>query len=283
MAAAVELRVSNHPISDDEFQGVTLLWDEGYQDDRVISIPRYIDQHSSRLKKRYLKFIYDLGETEITKKKLSEYFNYPDGYSIWWASAIVEKSPLKSPEITDCIKLFALGELIELYKPKVIYSILRKKNINEAIKWMCEKRHISYKPKYYFIGLCIEKPIYKSFPHVIQSLAFLIRYFYLRFNFTFNTNQVFQGGRSVFIISYFAHLSEQSCLRGIFYSYQWGELIHKFLKKNIFVNIAQIYLSTSIAKNSTEAIGIAKKFNKNSYGKSSHFFIDSFFKPSYSH
>ena len=63
---------------------------------------------------------------------------------------------------------------------------------------------------------------------------------------------------------------------GIFYSYQWGELINNFFKKKIFVNIAQIYLSTSMAKNSTNAINIVKKFNKNAHEISTHNFLDSF-------
>ena len=74
MSVSIDLYINHYLIIDNDFQGITLLWDEGYQDNRVISIPKYLDQHSSRLKKRYLKFIYDLGEKKISEKKISEYF-----------------------------------------------------------------------------------------------------------------------------------------------------------------------------------------------------------------
>ena len=40
----------------------------------IISIPKLVEENSDKLKKRYLSFVYSLGEEKLEGKKLSEHF-----------------------------------------------------------------------------------------------------------------------------------------------------------------------------------------------------------------
>lgn len=56
-------------------------------------------------KKNYLRFVHDLGERGLVRE-----FVMPDsGFSLWWSSRVVEKSPLKSDSYRELIALLASG------------------------------------------------------------------------------------------------------------------------------------------------------------------------------
>ena len=60
-----------------------------------------------------MKFIHELGESKFKGKRIVDYLDVGDGFSIWWMTLLAEKNPLKSPCIYDCIRLLALEEIFK--------------------------------------------------------------------------------------------------------------------------------------------------------------------------
>ena len=73
-----------------------LIW-SGYEElENQISILKYIENNSHELRKRYLKWIYDLGSLKIDNIKLQAYFKNDVDISLWWMSHFIEKNHTKT-------------------------------------------------------------------------------------------------------------------------------------------------------------------------------------------
>ena len=89
-----------------------LIWN-GYQDKQnFTSIPKYLEDNANKFKKKYIEFIHDIGTKNISNKNLSQLLKINKNYNLWWMSLLTEKSHYKSPRIKDCLKLFALEEML---------------------------------------------------------------------------------------------------------------------------------------------------------------------------
>ena len=104
-----------------------LCWKSYEKGENSISIPAYLEEHADSLRRKYLSFIHDLGETTINGKSIVEHMNIDGDFSLWWMSHIAEKSPFKSPRIYDCLRLLALEEILKERKPsKKIHEVSEK-------------------------------------------------------------------------------------------------------------------------------------------------------------
>ena len=61
------------------------------KNDKIVSIPRLVEKNSVVLKKRYLAWIFDLGETVIRGKRVVDHLEISPGFSFWWMSLISQK------------------------------------------------------------------------------------------------------------------------------------------------------------------------------------------------
>ena len=99
---------------------LVITWGDFNLNCDTISVLDYVEQHAIQLRRKYLSFIHDMGQNKVWNKTLVEYLLDRRGYNLWWMSQIAEKTYLNSPQITDCIKLFALEEILEKYNIKEI-------------------------------------------------------------------------------------------------------------------------------------------------------------------
>ena len=77
----------------------------------AVSIPALIETNADLLKKRYLAWVYELGETSIQGKRLVEHLQLRPGFSYWWMTLFAEKCNYsKSKQIDDAIRLMAFDE-----------------------------------------------------------------------------------------------------------------------------------------------------------------------------
>ena len=88
--------------------------------ENYISIPKYLDDNAEKFRKKYIEFIHDLGTKNILNKNLAQHLKINNNYNLWWMSLLIEKSHYKSPRIKDCLKLFALEEILIKNKPSEI-------------------------------------------------------------------------------------------------------------------------------------------------------------------
>ena len=107
-----------------KYHNVT-LWNDLKDNDKLISLDQLVDKNSKSLKKKYLKYIYELGsycsENEILKVK--------NKFSYWWMTSIVKKCSIEqSPHINDAIKLIALNSYIKKSKFNKLNSLIVRRS-----------------------------------------------------------------------------------------------------------------------------------------------------------
>ena len=57
-----------------------------------VSIPLLMEDKALQIKKEYLAWVHDLGESQIAGKRLIDHLALEDGLSYWWMTLFVEKS-----------------------------------------------------------------------------------------------------------------------------------------------------------------------------------------------
>lgn len=87
---------------------------------KVVTIQslQLLDQNSFRFKDQYIKWIYEISESNVgSSKNLKEFFKFDGGSaSIWWLSLINERNPYKSDSFIEFVKVATMTELVESYR-----------------------------------------------------------------------------------------------------------------------------------------------------------------------
>src|SRR5882762_609242 len=149
------------PSAADGFSGVTLLlWaaeaDSAPQHDNIVlwqgaareagvrSITEYIDIHAEEVRRRYLAWSCDFGETQVFGRRLSERFKLADGTSFWWHSVFVEQSSWKQRSLETMLKLLAFDLLIERERPAQLNFAGSDRDVNLVLRAICRRRGIRF-------------------------------------------------------------------------------------------------------------------------------------------
>lgn len=206
--------------------GDVLLWHGYGAGSGVQSVPRYLEAHAKRLRSGYLEFIHDLGEHSINGKSVAGHLDLGDGFSFWWMTRLAEKSPFKSPQLYDCLRLMALEEILVERGPAQLVLHGAPKDLSEAIEILCRNLGIRFirhsaRPSKRQWSL---RRIYLALPQPLQgliSLRHLAKNWPLR---RLERPRWFADRQAIFLCSYFFNLDPASCAVGRFHSNQWGSM-----------------------------------------------------------
>ncbi|WP_204312186.1 hypothetical protein, partial [Raoultella planticola] len=78
----------------------------------IKSLFAYIDRNSDRLRKKFLSWVFDMGEMKVNGERVIDILQIRDGLSYWWLTLFAEKCPWKETAIKDIIRILALEEII---------------------------------------------------------------------------------------------------------------------------------------------------------------------------
>lgn len=209
-------------------KGIIYTWN-GYSENQTRkSILKFVENSGDRLKCKYLEYIHDIAEFEYNNLKIREHLELKSGLSLWWMSLMAEKNPWKSPEITDCIRLIAIEEIIRKYSNKEVILSVNNKDLAKALGEMCSKLGIKFfwhprKNNYFKNIICNDRIL--SFYSKILGFSYLFYYFISRWSFKekINKNEILEN-ETVFFSSYFYNLDKNMAENGDYYSRQWGKL-----------------------------------------------------------
>jgi surface carbohydrate biosynthesis protein (TIGR04326 family) len=268
---------SDTPPSDNA--DIVYVWNGYAETDSVYSLLRYVELHAERLRWKYLAWIHDLGESRFDGKCLIDHLVLDDGLSYWWMTLFVEKSPWKSPSITDAIRLFALEEIVIKQRPGKLKLVSANRSLHEVTVDLCQSLKIEYEWEKLPSGpgrLSL-KVIYRSLPQPVQAILGFTRYLFIRWPLRkASKTDWFQGPKSLLFCSYFIHLDPDLCANGQFYSRQW-EVLPKLLHDNGFrINWIQHYLESSVVPDTGVALNWVQQFNQNRQEQGFHTFLDTF-------
>jgi len=259
-------------------EGVVYRWKGYAEEDGSYSLLRYVENNAERFRAKYLSWVHELGETMIRGKRLIDHLALGDGLSYWWLTLFVEKSPFKSP-ISDALRLMALEEILLKQRPIKVLLVSDNKFLHECIDLLCKNLHIPYRFKK-LPSLNTRKDLrwfYYLLPYAIRALFTLLRHVITHWPLRkIGSFHWFSGHSAVFFCSYFIHLDQDSCARGLFYSRQWEILPQLLEKRGIKLNWIHHYLKSSVTPNTRIATEWIRRFNENNACNAFHSFLDSF-------
>ena len=178
-------------------------------------------------KKRYLKFIYDLG-----RNGLVNLFKFPgENFSLWWFSLVAEKAPLKSDSYEKLIS--------ELLRPQNEPSVKKMALIKKTL--LFQFLNGLYAICHYMLMTIYAKKVIKDFKERHKRLV--------------NCDYT--------IVSYFPLLNKEKAEYGIFEN-KYLAPFHKLLEENHKGRYSHICLSFNIdGMGFKDAVNLVNKFSKN--------------------
>jgi surface carbohydrate biosynthesis protein (TIGR04326 family) len=228
---------SNEPIP--KLNCLIILWNVHSDDkfDNVISILDLIDLNSLDLKNKYLKFIWDLGETKVNNERLIDKLNIRPNLSFWWLTLFTEKSIYKSPQINEIIKLFAFENFIN--KSKI--EIVEINSLNNELIYILKKytnfksiKYIIYN-KFYYIKITSRI----HYLYIYEFLFSLINCIVNNFLYNNNTNKlVYSKNNQISLFDYFLNFNQETT--SIYDSDYWRSLNGYLKSKNYQINYFHI-------------------------------------------
>lgn len=253
------------------------LWTGYAESSNTRSLLRYVDANGERLRARYIAWVHDLGESRLGGERLVDHFAAGDGFSFWWMSLFVEKSPWKTPAVMEAIRLLALEEIVVAGKPSTIRVVTRREPLAEAIREFCAASSIGYER---------ERParvressgarhIGRALPHPVRAVGHLLRHSISRWRLRKAPRRGwFDGPDAVFFVSYFIHLDVASCREGRFLSRHWEGIPAMLLAAGKRLNWLQHYLQSAAVPDIATALDWTRRFNeqRNAF----HTFVDGF-------
>jgi surface carbohydrate biosynthesis protein (TIGR04326 family) len=276
------LRIWDSPVSPSAVSDAELVytWDGYSEKGNIRSLFRFIEKNDDLIRSKYLAWVYDLGAYEINGKKIVDYFAFEDGFSYWWMTLFVEKSPWTQPSIIDAIRLFALNEIISKEKPETIQLVSANHKLHLVISNFCKETGIGYewkkskKNKTPTFGLI---NVYHFLPLPVQSFFEAVRYLLNRWPLRKTGKMKWENGeKSIFFCSYFFSMDKRKLVEGVFYSRQWEGLPGLVNKMGLSQNWLQIYYTHVGVPDASKAIEIARVFNKRTEINGFQAFVDSF-------
>ena len=258
--------------------GRILCWQSYCERGLISSVPRYLELHAERLRATYLGFIHDLGERQIAGKRVIDYLNLENGFSLWWMTQLAEKSPFKSPRIYDCLRLLALEELLIEIHPSSVTLVGADETLAQAISKLCENLHMAFhtkltiKPKK---GSWLRRA-YDALPFSLRGLI-SVRHAISRWPLRRTRNSAWFGGdNAMFMCSYFIHLDPNLCAQGKFYSRQWESLPKVISDLGLRTNWVQLFMLSAVVPDIATGLTWLRRFNDDSANQGRQAFLDEF-------
>ncbi|MCG9900342.1 MAG: hypothetical protein MH132_10105 [Hydrotalea sp.] len=256
-------------------------WNGAMSELNVLSLPEYVEKNADRLRKKYIDFIDEMGKSNVNGYRLNDEFIVYRGHSLWSMSTLVEKNLVKSPTISDCIKLFALEELLLQQKVKELHLHASNYQLTKAIKILCNKLAIKIIVKRYRAKKRVKNILKTWIPTFLQGLFYLIKEYRVYLPLFKQKEQIWHAGeRQIFIFSHLINFELPKNKHESIYSRYWETLPFYLNKKHIKINFLNHFYSSKLMPSIKEAIVLLDEINSSVsfHGEIHHcvpFFLDS--------
>ena len=248
----------------------------------AVSIPQLVEDHADMLRKRYLTWIYEIGETVIRGKRLVDQMQLRPGFSVWWMSLLAEKCNFaKSPQIDDAVRLLAFTDWMDTKNTERMVLVSSNAALAECLQRWCSRKGIGFEWRRGTnknISASRLRRVYAKLPHALQALIWLVHQFQSR-RVLRSAGQKFwrQSQGKITFVSYLFNLVPGSASQGVFESDYWGNLPETLRKKGVQTNWLHIYVKDSLLPTAKDAAEQIQLFNQTGAGIQNHVTLDSFF------
>jgi len=255
MSAEIELFIADSPtpyldagIADTAF---IVMWSSFFipkaiDPNSVISLPRYVETNSERLKERFLSFVDQVGHSEIGTRSVIDHLTLSSNFSYWWMTLFACKRWDESSRIIEAVRLLALEEILASKNLKMISMQASDSKVKEIVKnWSksnsVEFRDISenqrkYRQRNTRVGLL---------PRPAKAAFVLLREIIGRRKLGVAKN-VPSAPVDTVLVDHFTKFDIASAERGEFVSGFWGQLLNSsHLSMHRFAYIHNFVASTT--------------------------------------
>ena len=111
--------------------GDVYLW---YRSKNTKNIFNVIDANKNELRDEYTQIISKISKIKVRNQTIEKILSYKENQNLWHMSLIAEKCPIKTPEISEIIKLFASAFFATVLSKKSFSSIGVFVKLNNASK-----------------------------------------------------------------------------------------------------------------------------------------------------
>jgi surface carbohydrate biosynthesis protein (TIGR04326 family) len=249
--------------------------------DEYVSIPQYVEANSVSLRHRYLAWIYSLGETKISGRRLIDLLGMKADFSIWWMNPIVEKCNYhKSVWINEAIKLMAFDEWASGREITSVQLSSANSDLAECVKAWCSKSGVSFKREAENIPrktASYAHGLYRNLPMPLRGLLWLVRHLFSRWALCgVGVSAWRKSSARISFVSYLLYLNQNALSKGRYESGYWASLPDKLRDAGYDTNWLHIYVKDSLAPSARQAAKLLKEFNRNANGTQVHVSLHSF-------
>jgi surface carbohydrate biosynthesis protein (TIGR04326 family) len=247
----------------------------------LVSLPKLIEEDAAALRKKYLAFVFEIGETVVLGRRLVDHLEMKPGLSYWWSSLIAEKSNwAKSASIVNVIRFYAFESWVGQRTIRSITVVSGDRNLAKCIELWCKKRQVTFKwqrePRRVSKKRSL-RHLFGCLPLFLQAIVWLGWRVKNRWHLSGQGLSEWRDTTGkVTLISYLFNLSPEAAKAGVFKSPYWDLLPDSLINNNIQLNILHLYMRDGFIRQSSSARMLLDRFNETYSGRQVHVSLDSF-------
>ena len=246
----------------------------------AISIPNLIEANAVEFKERYLAYVYELGELQISGLRLIDHLELRPGFSFWWMNQIVESDYGKSPQLFNAIAILAFADWAKNRLIDRIILATANRSLCESLRMWCKAKEVIFEWQQITPNTDQKfnmRRIYTMLPPALQAVSFLLRYTLKHWSLRgagLHSWRRSQG--SITFISFLANLDPKAINEGRFMSHYWAQLPDTLINIGLKTNWLHLYVNNPLVPSVRKAINLMHNFNQKGAGKQNHVTLDSF-------
>jgi surface carbohydrate biosynthesis protein (TIGR04326 family) len=233
-----------------------------------VSIPEYVEEHSERLRARFLGFVHDVGNSRSGAKTVLEHLQIRPTFSYWWLTLFASKRWHPDSHITEAVKLIALEEVLAGLKYSKI-SVQSENAFLHSLVGQLAHNHpnpISTQSTQQFR---IFKPIHIA-RHIFRASATLVRQIVVLRNVIPLTTKKVKS--DILLFDHLTRFDQDAASDGEFVSQYWDSLQPLLKERNQGVTWIHQFVKTSDQQSPKDAQTILSSVNSQS--QQQHFLLE---------
>ena len=233
-----------------------------------VSIPEYVEEHSDRLRSRFLGFVHDVGNSRSGAKTVLEHLQIRPTFSYWWLTLFASKRWHPDSHITEAVKFIALEEILAGLKYSEISVQSENASLHSLVGQLAHKlpNQIATKSTQQFR---IFKPIHIA-RHILRASATLVRQIVVLRNVVPMTTKKVES--DILVFDHLTRFDQDAAGNGEFVSQYWDSLQPLLKERNKGVTWIHQFVKTSDQQSPKDAQTILSSMNSRS--KQQHFLLE---------
>ena len=223
------------------------------------SIPEYVEEHSERLRARFLGFVHDVGNSRSGSKTVLEQLQIRPTFSFWWLTLFASKRWHPDSHITEAVKLIALEEILVDLKWSEIFVQSENASLHSLVGQLAHSAHKSQ----------IFKPLHIA-KHILRACATLVRQIVILRNVIPTTTEKVES--DILVFDHLTRFDPDAASNGEFVSQYWASLQPLLKDQSLRVAWIHQFVKSSDVRSPEDAQTILSTINSRS--KQQHFLLE---------